>query len=120
MSMCVNVLTRACSSEAGVSMGVSVGVGVSACVLRELVQLTALLLVGGLEFLVLHPETFLLQHDLLVETGRGQRGRQQHGSTRLIIMSPPPWPSSRSPGGSKELHQTGLTWPFKATQRHHK
>ena len=37
---------------------------------RELVQLAALLLVGGLELLVLHPQPLLLQHDLLVQTGQ--------------------------------------------------
>lgn len=37
--------------------------------LRELVQLAALLLVGGPELLVLHSEPLLLQHDLLVQTG---------------------------------------------------
>lgn len=34
--------------------------------LRELLQLAALLLVDSLELLVLHPQPFLLQHDLLV------------------------------------------------------
>lgn len=33
-------------------------------------QLAALLLVGGLEFLMLHSEPLLLQHDLLVQTGK--------------------------------------------------
>ena len=37
---------------------------------RELVELAALLLVGGLELLVLQPESLLLQHDLLVQAGR--------------------------------------------------
>ncbi len=36
--------------------------------LRELLQLAALLLVGSLELLVLHPQPLLLQHDLLVQT----------------------------------------------------
>lgn len=39
---------------------------------RELVQLATLLLVGGLELLVFHPQTLLLQHDLLVQTGERQ------------------------------------------------
>lgn len=42
---------------------------VNALNLRELVQLAALLLVGGSELLVLHSEPLLLQHDLLVQTG---------------------------------------------------
>lgn len=49
--------------------------------LRELVQLAALLLVGGLQLVVLHPEPLLLQHDLLVETRRHQRGR------KTLVMS---------------------------------
>ena len=36
---------------------------------RELMKLAALVLVGGFEFLVLHPQTLLFQHDLLVQTG---------------------------------------------------
>lgn len=36
--------------------------------IRKLVQLAALILVGGFELLVLHPEPLLLQHDFLVQT----------------------------------------------------
>ena len=75
--VCAHVCMRVCERQ-----------NECACVSRELVQLAALLLVGGLEFLVLHPEPLLLQHDLLVEAGRGQRGHQQHASARLMNMSP--------------------------------
>lgn len=39
-------------------------------------QLAALLLVGGFEFLMLHSEPLLLQHDLLVQTGRDNIDRE--------------------------------------------
>lgn len=61
--------------------------------LRELVQLAALLLVGGFELLVFHPEPLLLQHDLLVQTGRGATQRwsqaqdiQQEGSAFIPAL----------------------------------
>jgi len=81
VSVCVCVCVHVCVS-------VSVCVCLCVCVVRQLVQLAALLLVGGLELLVLGPQPLLLQHDLLVQAGRrrsatsglGFTSRSRHGN----------------------------------------
>lgn len=47
-------------------------------------QLAALLLVGGFELLVFHPQPLLLQHELLVQTGT-----EKHIKTLRILRSGP-------------------------------
>lgn len=45
--------------------------------IRELVQFAALLLVSGSEFLVLHLQALLLQHDLLVLTADKKKTKRE-------------------------------------------
>lgn len=61
---------------------------------RELVQLAALLLVGGFELLVFDPEPLLLQHDLLVQTGAEKKNNMnpsdpQSGTSSRKDFPPP-------------------------------
>ena len=79
--MCVCACVRAC-----------VCVCVCAWDIRQLMQLAALLLVSGLEFLMLHSEPLLLQHDLLVQTGRKDTASCLYEATDWKMMFEWPLP----------------------------
>lgn len=66
--------------------------------IRQLMQLAALLLVGGLEFLMLHSEPLLLQHDLLVQTGREDTASWLYEPTDWKCMSEWAQPSPKHNG----------------------
>lgn len=58
-------------------------------ILRELLQLAALLLVDSLELLMLHPLPLLLQHDLLVQTAHivGKNNNKKKHQHRILKLT---------------------------------